>query len=96
MICGSCGRTLNGSKSIERGYGPICYRKIHPIVSPKKKKIYDNPLDSPDYTVPGQMELTEFIEMEEKKGDTDGSNNFNSDNHNIMSSDCDNGVCSDI
>lgn len=25
--CGRCGRKLRGTKSVERGYGPVCFRK---------------------------------------------------------------------
>lgn len=28
MTCGRCGRLLKDSKSKERGYGPICYKKV--------------------------------------------------------------------
>ncbi|WP_407636218.1 DUF6011 domain-containing protein [Salibacterium aidingense] len=28
MECGKCGRELKDRKSIERGYGPKCWRKI--------------------------------------------------------------------
>jgi len=27
-ICGRCGRVLKTEKSIERGYGPVCIRKV--------------------------------------------------------------------
>lgn len=25
--CGRCGRKLKGAKSVERGFGPVCYKK---------------------------------------------------------------------
>lgn len=28
MICRSCGRKLKDTKSIERGYGPVCWEKF--------------------------------------------------------------------
>ncbi len=69
MICGICGRTLKGAKSIERGYGPICYQKIKPKTvtsrSASTKKSSGSAFDEEDYSVPGQMELSEFIEMPE-------------------------------
>lgn len=67
MICGICGRALKGDKSIERGYGPICYQKIKPRVVRKfrtaQKDNYGCVFDDEDYAVPGQMEMSEFIDM---------------------------------
>lgn len=69
MICGICGRTLKGAKSKERGYGPICYQKIKPKTvtsrSFSSKQCSGSVFDDEDYSVPGQMELSEFIEMPE-------------------------------
>lgn len=28
MECGRCNRKLRGAKSIERGYGPVCWKKV--------------------------------------------------------------------
>ena len=68
MICGICGRNLKGAKSIERGYGPICYQKIKPktvksrtVAARQSSCVFDDE----DYSVPGQMELSEFIDMQE-------------------------------
>lgn len=30
MICEKCGRALKDAESIQRGYGPICYKKMNP------------------------------------------------------------------
>lgn len=27
-ICGRCGRILKTQKSIERGYGPVCFQRV--------------------------------------------------------------------
>ena len=35
MICEKCGRALKDAESIQRGYGPVCYKKIMP---PRSKK----------------------------------------------------------
>jgi len=34
--CNRCGKTLTNPKSIDRGYGPVCWRKIN---SPYQRKI---------------------------------------------------------
>lgn len=73
MICGACGRKLREPESIQRGYGPVCYRKIMPPepkkarAEPKSSGSY-NLIDDTDYNVPGQMELSEFIDMSEQNG----------------------------
>lgn len=28
ILCGRCNRKLVDQKSIDRGYGPVCYRKV--------------------------------------------------------------------
>lgn len=68
MMRGICGRTLKGAKSIERGYGPVCYQKIKPK-KVKKTVSFENHsiLDDMDYNLPGQMELGDFIEMPENE-----------------------------
>lgn len=30
MTCLGCGRTLKSEKSIQIGYGPVCYRRMFP------------------------------------------------------------------
>lgn len=66
MICGMCGRPLKGAASIEKGYGPICYRKINPPTARQKSSVeHYNLADDENYHVPGQMELSEFIDMPE-------------------------------
>lgn len=70
MTCGLCGRTLKGTASIEKGYGPVCYRKIMPPAPKKSKKVSEQHYaidDIPDYKLPGQMELSDFIDMPEEK-----------------------------
>lgn len=75
MNCEMCGRLLKGAESLARGYGPVCYRKIM-LAAPRRKKAVSksndnyNHLHYIDYNVPGQMELSDFIEMPEQKGKT--------------------------
>lgn len=71
MICTMCGRILKGSESIERGYGPVCYRKINPPAVKKRLSVDSyNLADDVNYNVPGQMELSDFMDMmgEQKEG----------------------------
>lgn len=67
MECLGCGRKLKDYKSISRGYGPVCYKKIEPKTvsagSPVSAKRSGSIFEDKDYSVPGQMELSEFIEM---------------------------------
>lgn len=70
MICAMCGRILKGSESIERGYGPVCYRKINPPAVKKRLSVYSyNLADDVNYNVPGQMELSDFMEIPEEGKD---------------------------
>lgn len=60
-------------ESILRGYGPVCYKKIMPP-RPKKTRAAKgdcSPVDDWDYEVPGQMELSDFIEMPKGGNDDD-------------------------
>lgn len=62
MNCAKCGRILKGQSSIDRGYGPVCYRKMFPEQFTGKagkgiaveKEITD---------IPGQMCISDFIDM---------------------------------
>ena len=68
-----CGRALKDAESILRGYGPVCYKKIMPP-RPKKTRAAKgdcSPVDDWDYEVPGQMELSDFIEMPKGGNDDD-------------------------
>lgn len=53
MICQNCGRKLKDAKSIERGYGPVCWGKEHKIVA--KNKVNVNPDVAEEINIPGQM-----------------------------------------
>jgi Family of unknown function (DUF6011) len=35
-LCATCGRRLKDRKSIERGYGPVCYKKHLKALSDKE------------------------------------------------------------
>ena len=66
VVCMECGRPLKGTDSVARGYGPVCYRKKNPPIP--KQQVFSsgyNLVDDAEYSVPGQMELSEFIDMSE-------------------------------
>ncbi len=74
MKCGLCGRTLKGMDSISKGYGPVCLRKIKPSAPRRSVPSANyNFVDDINYTVPGQMGLSDFMEIpeasEEKSND---------------------------
>ena len=77
MICAMCGRPLKGTGSVERGYGPVCYRKINPPAVKRKLSAESyNLADDVNYHVPGKMELSDFMEMPEgfKENSSDKDN----------------------
>lgn len=39
MECGTCGRKLKDKKSIDRGYGPVCYEKHLKAVEDEKNQV---------------------------------------------------------
>lgn len=73
MVCGICGRMLKGSESIERGFGPVCYRRIMPPAPMRGKAMQKsstsyNCREDENYNIPGQMELSDFIEIPDQNG----------------------------
>ena len=60
-------------KASRGGYGPICYRKMNPQpirISNGSSPGY-NLADDKSYSVPGQMELSEFMDMTEGAEESD-------------------------
>lgn len=59
MICKRCGRKLRGVRSIERGYGPVCFRKE------KRSEMIGGRAAHPkeEEQCPGQMEIEDFPEL---------------------------------
>lgn len=55
-ICGRCGRKLRGKKSVERGYGPVCYRKETMDQAFGGGSI----LPKPEPQLPGQMDISQL------------------------------------
>ena len=63
MICGKCGRALKTSDSQRIGYGPVCYKNLFGSNRPKGNKSGDQNSNEEfiDYTIPGQMEISDFV-----------------------------------
>lgn len=56
MICEKCGRALKDAESIQRGYGPICYKKMNP------QPIRSGNGSSSGYNLSEFMDMTEGVE----------------------------------
>lgn len=54
-ICRRCGRKLRGLKSVERGYGPVCYWK-----EIMDQAFGGDELPKPEVQCPGQMEISNY------------------------------------
>lgn len=55
MICLNCGKKLKDAKSIERGYGPVCWGKVAGKSHEKAVSDSDIPED-----IPGQMGFEDY------------------------------------
>ena len=55
--CQKCGKKLTDPESIKRGYGPECWNSL-------TAHYYRNPVDWENYSVPGQMNIEDFLDME--------------------------------
>lgn len=63
MKCRKCGKKIRNPDSVEVGYGPVCYQKIFGGNWKRPRRARDNPEESMvDIQIPGQMELSDFIE----------------------------------
>lgn len=61
MECVACGRQLRDPQSMERGYGPVCYRKTFGAARPRGgKQPSANWMQS--YEVPGQINIDEYLQ----------------------------------
>lgn len=54
MICIKCGKKLKDAKSIERGYGPVCWREATGV----SRKAAPDPEVPED--IPGQMAFEDY------------------------------------
>ena len=55
--CQKCGKKLTDPESIKRGYGPECWNSL-------TAHYYRNSVDWENYSVPGQMNIEDFLDME--------------------------------
>lgn len=59
MVCMNCGKKLKDAKSLERGYGPVCWSKTHAKTEKRKKPSNEDvPVEGND--IPGQMSLSDL------------------------------------
>lgn len=64
MKCSICGRKLSNPKSIELGYGPVCYEKISggsKIKNKSKAAVSHVQAECTCYDIPGQMNLEDYL-----------------------------------
>ena len=71
MVCGNCGRKIKDPISLERGYGPSCWKKINPGARAADQKI-KRKMDLPgeDDQLPGQISIEEYLSsLQKQQGD---------------------------
>jgi hypothetical protein len=57
-----CGRTITDPKSIETGYGPICYKKkFGASATTERERATRMPPDIYCYDIPGQMTIEGYL-----------------------------------
>lgn len=59
MVCMNCGKRLKDAKSLERGFGPVCWRKTHPKTENRKKSIKVDTAEG-NNNIPGQISFSEL------------------------------------
>ncbi len=65
MRCAICGRKLKNPKSIELGYGPICYQnKFGTTGRFRESDVKTKSSCYSGYEIPGQMTLDDFLRIE--------------------------------
>ncbi len=60
MMCEKCGRKLKDAISIERGYGPVCWKQINGVVCSIKKAKMNSEPEIVNLDIPGQMSFEDF------------------------------------
>lgn len=64
MKCSICGRRLSDPLSVERGYGPVCYKRKFGVTShARHEKSAPSTDETPDHGLPGQISLEEYLQM---------------------------------
>ncbi len=60
--CLLCGRNITDPKSVETGYGPVCYRKKFGVTAAAgRRRAVRAASDVPYYNIPGQMTIEEYL-----------------------------------
>lgn len=66
MKCSICGRKLKNRKSMELGYGPVCYKRKYSIARHSSCRNADMPVsagDETDHNLPGQISMEDYLQM---------------------------------
>ncbi len=70
MVCQSCGRKLKDTTSLERGYGPVCWERLHGGSHKSRcssqagcKKKSKSPQVEENINIPGQMSIEDYPEF---------------------------------
>ena len=62
--CLLCNRKITDPKSVEGGYGPVCYKKKFGVnKTARKKKEKKTVIDISCYDIPGQMSIKDYPQM---------------------------------
>ncbi len=69
MVCQSCGRKIKDTVSIERGYGPVCWERLHGGTHQSHRssqagcKKTKSQQAEEDINIPGQMSIEDYPEF---------------------------------
>ena len=64
-ICPKCGRKLRNPKSIELGYGPVCYKRKFGItshISHKDTTVSVSAGENTSHSLPGQIFMKDYLQ----------------------------------
>lgn len=69
MVCQSCGRKIKDTVSVERGYGPVCWERLHGGTH-RSRRSFQAGCKKPksqqaeeDINIPGQMSIEDYPEF---------------------------------
>lgn len=65
--CKRCGRALKGSSSLERGYGPVCFRKVQQDCEKVESKLEPCSIEYPGLALHVKEKIWERVLQGEKK-----------------------------
>lgn len=67
MTCLNCGRKLSNPKSVELGYGPVCFGKISGEPEKEAETESERKESGSGSDIPGQTSIAEFLRSLEQK-----------------------------